>query len=87
MGFLDKLKSIFGGSNGSSNLPSGKITGRIVHFNYRKGYGFVEADNVENKIFLHVSELTGKARKGKKVEFKIEKTEKGVKATEAVILN
>ncbi len=86
MGLLDKIKGLFGSSS-SSSLPKGKLEGRIVHFNYRKGYGFVEADQIENKVFLHVSELTGKARKGKKVEFKIEKTEKGIKATEAVILD
>ena len=89
MGFLDTLKGIFGGAKGgsSSSTPSGKMTGKIVHFNYRKGYGFVQADGIENKIFLHVSELTGKARKGKGVEFKIEKTEKGIKAKDAVILD
>ncbi len=79
---------MFGGAkNGSTSSPSGKMTGKIIHFNYRKGYGFVEADGVESKIFLHVSELTGKARKGKGVEFKIEKTEKGVKAKEAIMLD
>lgn len=88
MGFLDTIKGIFGGAkSGSTSSPSGKMTGKIIHFNYRKGYGFVEADGVENKIFLHVSELTGKARKGKGVEFKIEKTEKGVKAKEAIMLD
>jgi cold shock CspA family protein len=88
MGFLDTIKGMFGGAkNGSTSSPSGKMTGKIIHFNYRKGYGFVEADGVESKIFLHVSELTGKARKGKGVEFKIEKTEKGVKAKEAIMLD
>lgn len=89
MGFLDTLKGIFsgGGNSKSTSTQSGTKTGKIIHFNYRKGYGFIESDGIENKIFLHVSELTGKARKGKKVEFKIEKTEKGVKAKEAVILD
>ncbi len=89
MGFLDTLKGIFGGSKSTSTSSSSseKMKGKIVHFNYRKGYGFVETDGIENKIFLHVSELTGKARKGKQVEFKIEKTEKGIKAKEAVILD
>ncbi len=87
MGFLDTLKGIFGGTSSSSSSSSGKMIGKIIHFNYRKGYGFIESDGVENKIFLHVSELTGKARKGKKVEFKVEKTDKGSKAKEAVILD
>ena len=80
---------MFGGGSTSKTeaAPSGTKTGKIIHFNYRKGYGFIESDGIENKVFLHVSELTGKARKGKKVEFKIEKTEKGVKAKEAVILD
>ncbi len=100
MGFLTKLKSIFGGSDAgattTTTVPSrataqngkdNKYVGKITHFNYKKGYGFVEVPQMENRVFLHVSELSGKARKGKQVEFVLEATDKGVKATEAVILN
>ena len=85
MDLLYKIKSIFGGSN-NGTLPKGKLMGKITHFNYRKGYGFVQSDTIDNKIFLHVSELTGKARKGKRVEFRVEKTDKGIKAKEAKVV-
>lgn len=88
MGFLNKIKSLFGGSATSSKTPNKVVTGKITHFNYRKGYGFVESQEIDSKIFLHVSELSeGKARKGKKVEFKPQQTDKGVKATQVVVLN
>ena len=86
MGFIDKIKSLFGSSS-TPTVPKGKLVGEITHFNYKKGYGFVQVPQMESKVFLHVSELSGKARKGKKVEFSMEATDKGVKATEAVILN
>ncbi len=88
MGFIDSIKKVFGLNGGSAPaITKGKMVGEISHFNYRKGYGFIEVPKMENRIFLHVSELSGKARKGKKVEFKVEQTDKGVKAKEAVILN
>lgn len=90
MGFFDKVKAIFGGGGSPSATKSSKkvVTGKITHFNYKKGYGFVEAEDIDTKVFLHVSELSGgRARKGKTVEFKPEQTEKGIKATQAVVLN
>lgn len=88
MGFLDSIKNLFGFSNSSNgSISKSMLTGEISHFNYRKGYGFIEVPEMENRIFLHVSELSGKARKGKKVEFKLETTDKGVKAKDAVIID
>jgi cold shock CspA family protein len=88
MGFFTKIKEVFGVKTDSSGLNfNQKVTGKITHFNYRKGYGFIEAPEFGDKIFLHVSELSGKARTGKQIEFKPEKTDKGVKATQAVVLN
>lgn len=90
MGFLNKIKEVFGmkDQGGAATTDLGKkVTGKITHFNYRKGYGFIEAPQFEDKVFLHVSELSGKARTGKDIEFMPERTEKGIKATQAVILN
>lgn len=87
MGFLDSIKQLFAGSKPSLDGAKGKVTGKITHFNYRKGYGFVEAPTLGDKVFLHISELSGRAKTGKKIEFTPLQTEKGIKATQAVVLN
>ena len=87
MGFLDNIRKFFGGGTPvSGHSVDGKVTGKITHFNYRKGYGFVDAPHVGDKVFLHVSELSGRAKTGKKVEFIPLHTDKGIKATHAVVL-
>ncbi|MBO4293933.1 MAG: cold-shock protein [Alphaproteobacteria bacterium] len=35
-------------------------TGTIKWFNYRKGYGFIEPENGEKDIFLHITKLEEK---------------------------
>lgn len=93
MALLQKIKSFFGTKKTSTRTRSpnnGKnnaLKGEIIHFNYRKGYGFVDAPDCDKRVFLHVSELSGKAKKGKMVEFVPEFTDKGIKATKAVVLN
>jgi cold shock CspA family protein len=87
MGFLDSIKRLFGGKKTSANGTGEKVTGKITHFNYRKGYGFVEAPSLGDKVFLHISELSGRAKTGKKIEFTPLHTDKGIKATGAVVLN
>ena len=61
--------------------------GVIIYFNHRKGYGFVKTPEEEDRIFLHVSQLQGKASKGKKVKFEIEKSSDGIRAINAEVLS
>lgn len=56
-----------------------KYEGIVTGFNYKKNYGFVNADN--KKVFVHVSNVvSGYIKNGVKISFEIEKTEKGYQA-------
>ncbi|NND07145.1 MAG: cold shock domain-containing protein [Saprospiraceae bacterium] len=70
----------------SGKVGSQAYEGVIIYFNHRKGYGFVKSPHEEDRIFLHVSQLKGKASKGKKVKFDIEKSSEGIRAINAEIL-
>ena len=74
----------------SSQTDKGRaqaVEGVIIYFNHRKGYGFVKSPHEEDRIFLHVSQLKGKASKGKKVKFETEKSSEGIRAINAEILS
>ncbi len=89
---INKIKDLFSSSDtGKQSNRSGvngtQYEGVIVYFNHRKGYGFVKSPAVEDRVFLHVSELSGKASKGRKVRFDAEKSDDGIRAVRAEILD
>ena len=87
--FFEKVRSLFGGTtNAAKREYTGKeeAEGVIVYFNHRKGYGFVKSPDVEERVFLHVSELEGRASKGKKVVFATEQSSEGIRAVKARIV-
>ncbi len=56
-----------------------KYEGIVTGFNYKKNYGFVNADN--KKVFVHISNVvSGYIKNGVKISFEIVKTEKGYQA-------
>ena len=62
------------------------MQGYIIHFNKEKGYGFIRTDKHEENIFVHISEVSNanELEQGQEVEFKIEKTKKGLSAVQVV---
>lgn len=64
----------------------GKIKKLITH----RGYGFINADDAEEDIFFHLSQLDAvkfnELREGDVVEFEIEETEKGPQAVSVEII-
>ena len=48
-----------------------------------RGYGFIETKNRNNRVFVHHSDLVAAAylQEGEKVQFEIEETRHGFKAT------
>ena len=62
------------------------MQGYIIHFNDKKGYGFIRTEEHEENIFVHISEVTNadELEQGQEVEFKTKKTKKGLSAVQVV---
>lgn len=61
-------------------------SGTVKWFSNRKGYGFIEPDNLDYDVFVHFSAIEGpeyeykSLNKGDEVQFEIEDAEKGPQA-------
>lgn len=65
------------------------IIGKVKWFNASKGYGFIER-NEGDDVFVHFSQIQSQGfrslREGDLVQFSIEQGEKGLQATNVVLL-
>tara|TARA_Y100000758_G_scaffold89775_1_gene61331 strand:- start:14 stop:310 length:297 start_codon:yes stop_codon:yes gene_type:complete len=60
------------------NTPEVKMeTGTVKWFNQNKGFGFIERENEDKDLFVHMTEVQGQINDGDKVEFEVGETEKG----------
>ncbi|MEF3244586.1 MAG: cold-shock protein [Caldisericaceae bacterium] len=61
-----------------------KLTGTVKWFNAQKGFGFIVPDDGSKDLFVHFSSILSNGfkalREGDKVEYEVEKTDKGAKA-------
>ncbi|MEO0071890.1 MAG: cold shock domain-containing protein [candidate division WOR-3 bacterium] len=66
------------------------VFGRVKWFDGKKGFGFIEADDGSGDIFVHYGDIVGEGyrtlHEGERVQFDIEETPKGKKATNVVKL-
>jgi len=53
-----------------------------------RGFGFIEVDDSEDDVFVHHSELQGtySLMSGQKVEFEVEASDKGPRATDVKVI-
>jgi len=53
-------------------------------FNERRGYGFIQCNNLDGDVFVHYSSIQGKGFKtlveGETVKLEVEETERGLQA-------
>lgn len=78
--WLKKILNYFK-SNGSLQKK-----GRVKFFNRKRGYGFIEPDNMERDVFVHVTNLEDQISKGDQVAFEVEASAKGLEARNVRLL-
>ncbi|WP_124039075.1 cold-shock protein [Neoactinobaculum massilliense] len=65
-------------------------TGTVKWFNADKGYGFIEADDGTEDVFVHFSAINAKGfrtlEEGQKVEYDVEQGPKGLQASNVSVL-
>jgi CspA family cold shock protein len=60
-------------------------TGTVAFFNDSGGYGFIETDESDDDVFFHMEDVGGPdLEEGQEVEFDIESSPKGPRATNLV---
>jgi cold shock protein len=69
---------------------SERVTGTVKWFNGAKGFGFIERKEGED-VFVHFTAIRGEGfrnlQEGQSVEFGITQGQKGLQATDVVVLN
>lgn len=80
-----RILKLFKGSK--SEISKNEITGQVSYLNFKKGFGFIQSPQIEDRIFVHFTDSKDKLRKGSTVRFKLDKTNKGYRALDVLVAN
>lgn len=65
------------------------VSGKVVHYDANRGFGFLAPDEGGADVFLHINDIDideNDLKPGAKVEFDVEDTDRGSKATNLVVV-
>lgn len=57
-----------------------RVTGQVKFLNKKNGYGFIKSAQTEQDVFVHFDDTKDFLKRGDKVSFQVEKSEKGLRA-------
>lgn len=57
-------------------------TGKVKFFNESKGFGFIQAENSDQDIFVHISDTLEYIEKDDEVTFEVSEGKRGPQATD-----
>lgn len=63
------------------------MTGTVIFFNSDKGYGFIDQDDCEDNLFLHISNIDREPIKGDRIVYAVVEGRKGLEAVSASIIS
>ncbi len=78
--FFKNIKRLFKGRKAEDEKSKGEKVGIIKYFNWKKGFGFIRSSQTAKDVFVHIQDLNDRIRKGDRVQFQVEKNEKGLRA-------
>lgn len=64
----------------------GPRKGRVAFFNDSKGYGFINEDGNQERVFVHINGLKEPIAEGDRVTFEVERGPKGLNAIEVSVI-
>jgi Cold shock proteins len=79
------LESIAVSTPKKEEVEETPLKGRVEHFNYGKGYGFIKDLSGTDKYFFHVSNAPDNIAEGNVVTFELERGERGMNAVRIVL--
>ena len=62
-------------------------TGTVKFFNTEKGFGFIKHDSGGEDVFVHKTGLIDEIRENDKVEFDVERGQKGLNAVNVKVIS
>lgn len=57
-----------------------RVEGQVKFLNKKNGYGFIKSSQTEQDVFVHFDDTKDFLKRGDKVSFEVEKSEKGLRA-------
>jgi cold shock CspA family protein len=66
--------------------PEEPRKGVVTFFNDQKGFGFINDSETRERIFVHVNDLSGPIKENDRVTFFVQKSPKGLVATNVTIV-